>query len=148
MLLIGSALVIISIISAKFLYKLGIPTLLLFIGVGILAGSEGIGGIYFDDAKLAQSIGIISLAFILFSGGLETNWNNSKQVLKPSFLLATLGVILTATIIGIFIMLVLDTSFLWGFLVGSIISSTDASAVFSILRVGNINLKGDLNPLL
>jgi cell volume regulation protein A len=148
MLLIGSVLVIISIISAKFLYKLGIPTLLLFIGVGILAGSEGIGGIYFDDAKLAQSIGIISLAFILFSGGLETNWNNSRQVLKTSFLLATLGVILTATIIGIFIMLILDTSFLWGFLVGSIISSTDASAVFSILRIGNINLKGDLNPLL
>jgi cell volume regulation protein A len=148
LLLIGAVLILISIISAKFFHNIGIPTLLLFIGVGMLAGSEGLGGIYFDDAKLAQSIGIISLVFILFSGGLETNWSESKQILKPAFLLASLGVLLTATIIGLFIMWILDTSFLWGFLVGSIISSTDAAAVFSVLRAGNINLKSRLKLLL
>ncbi|HRI47768.1 MAG TPA: potassium/proton antiporter [Ignavibacteriaceae bacterium] len=148
LLLIAAILLLLSIVSAKYLQNLGIPTLLLFIGVGILAGSEGIGGIYFDDAKLAQSIGIISLVFILFSGGLETEWRSSKSVVTPAFLLASLGVILTAAIVGLFVMWIFDTSFLWGFLVGSIISSTDAAAVFSILRIGNINLKGRLKPLL
>lgn len=148
LLLIGAVLIITSILLAKAVYNIGIPTLLLFIGVGILAGSEGIGGIYFDDASLAQSIGIIALIFILFSGGLDTNWTNSKPIIKPAFLLATVGVLLTAIIIGVFIMLILETSFLWGFLIGSIISSTDAAAVFSILRAGNISLKGKLKALL
>lgn len=122
--------------------------MLLFIGVGITAGSEGIGGIYFDDAHLAQSVGIIALALILFSGGLETNWANSRTILKPAFLLATVGVIITAALIAVCVMLIFNTSFLWGFLFGSIISSTDAAAVFSILRSGNLNLKGKIKPLL
>ena len=148
LLLIGSVLVLTSIVFAKLLDNIGVPTLLLFIGVGMLAGSEGFGGIYFNDASLAQSIGIISLLFILFSGGLDTNWSESKQVLKPAFILATAGVLLTAVIIGIFVMFIFNTSFLWGMLIGSIISSTDAAAVFSILRVGNIGLKDKLKPLL
>jgi len=147
-LLIGAILVLSSILSAKIFYNIGIPTMLLFIAVGIVAGSEGLGGIYFDDASLAQSIGIISLIFILFSGGLETNWSESKQAIKPSFLLATVGVLITAVVIALFIMIIFDTSFLWGLLVGSIISSTDASAVFSILRNAKIELKGKLKPLL
>jgi potassium/hydrogen antiporter len=122
--------------------------MLLFIGIGMLAGSEGIGGIYFDDASLAQSIGIISLIFILFSGGLETKWSESKKVYKPAFLLATGGVLVTAVIMGLFVMWLFDTSFIWGFLIGSIVSSTDAAAVFSILRAGNINLKGKMRSLL
>lgn len=122
--------------------------MLLFIGVGIVAGSEGIGGIYFDDARLAQSVGIIALVLILFSGGIETNWADSKQILKPAFLLATVGVVITAAIIGVVVMLIFNTSFLWGFLFGSIISCTDAAAVFSILRSGNLNLKGKIKPLL
>lgn len=122
--------------------------MLLFIGVGIVAGSEGIGGIYFDDARLAQSVGIISLVLILFSGGIETSWTDSKKILKPAFLLATVGVVITAALIGVFVMLIFDTSFLWGFLFGSIISSTDAAAVFSILRSANLNLKGRIKPLL
>lgn len=148
LLLIGSVLVLTSIVFAKLLDNIGVPTLLLFIGVGMLAGSEGLGGIYFNDASLAQSIGIISLIFILFSGGLDTNWGESKQVLKPAFILATAGVLLTAVIIAIFVMLIFNTSFLWGMLIGSIISSTDAAAVFSILRVGNIGLKDKMKPLL
>lgn len=148
LLLIGATLILISILLAKLSHNIGIPTMLLFIGVGILAGSEGLGGIYFDDAGLAQSIGIIALVFILFSGGLETNWSESKQVSLPSFFLASIGVLITAVIIGLFVMWLFDTSFLWGLLFGSIISSTDAAAVFSILRTGNISLKGKLKPLL
>lgn len=148
LLLIGAILIIISILIAKVFHNIGIPTMLLFIIVGMLAGSEGIGGIYFDDALLAQSIGIIALVFILFSGGLDTNWTESKAIFKPAFSLATIGVLITAIVIGICVMLILDTSFLWGLLVGSIISSTDAAAVFSVLRSGNLELKGKLKPLL
>lgn len=148
LLFIGAILILISLLIAKLFHNIGIPTMLLFIAVGILAGSEGIGGIYFDDANLAQSIGIIALVFILFSGGLDTNWNDSKQVVLPSFALASVGVIITAVIIALFIMWLFDTTFLWGLLFGSIISSTDAAAVFSILRTGNISLKGKIKPLL
>lgn len=148
LLLIGATLIIASILIAKMLHNIGIPTLLLFILVGMLAGSEGIGGIYFDDAQLAQSIGIISLVLILFSGGLDTNWSESRIVLKPSLLLATVGVLITALVIAISVMLIFKTTFLWGLLIGSIISSTDASAVFSILRTGNLELKGKIKPLL
>lgn len=148
LLLIGAILIIISILIAKVFHNIGIPRMLLFIVVGMLAGSEGIGGIYFDDALLAQSIGIIALVFILFSGGLDTNWTESKAIFKPAFLLATIGVLITAIVIGICVMLILNTSFLWGLLVGSIVSSTDAAAVFSVLRSGNLELKGKLKPLL
>ena len=148
LLLTGAILLLISILIAKSLDKIGIPTLLLFIGIGMLAGSEGLGGIYFDDPSLAQSIGIIALVFILFSGGLDTNWKETKITIKPAFTLATLGVVITAVIIALFVMLIFKTTFLWGLLVGSIISSTDAAAVFSILRVGNVNLKNDLQPTL
>jgi cell volume regulation protein A len=148
LLLIGAILIAVSILLAKVLHNVGLPTLLIFIVVGMLAGSEGIGGIYFDNAQLAQSIGIIALVFILFAGGLDTNWNESKPVSKPAFVLATLGVFITAIVVGIAVMLIFKTSFLWGLLIGSIISSTDAAAVFSILRMGKLELKGKLKPLL
>lgn len=148
LLLTGAILLLISILIAKSMDNIGIPTLLLFIGIGMLAGSEGLGGIYFDDPNLAQSIGIVSLVFILFSGGLDTNWKETKIALKPAFTLATLGVVKTAVIIALFIMLIFNTTFLWGLLIGSIISSTDAAAVFSILRIGSINLKKNLKPTL
>src|SRR5690606_280071 len=122
--------------------------LLLFIAVGMIAGSEGIVGIYFNDPRLAQYIGIVALAFILFSGGLDTNWSTVKPVVKPAAVLATFGVFITAVTIALFISFVLDVSFLWGLLIGSIISSTDAAAVFSILRTRSISLKGNLKPLL
>jgi potassium/hydrogen antiporter len=148
LLLSGSLLVIISVLMAKFFDNVGVPTLLLFIVVGMLAGSEGPGGIFFDDPDLAQSIGIIALIFILFSGGLDTKWTDTKAVLNPSFTLATLGVFLTALIIGVFITFIFKVDFLLGFLVGSIISSTDAAAVFSILRTRRIGFKGKLRELL
>lgn len=146
--LLAAALVIISIIIAKTLENIGIPTLLLFIGVGILAGSEGPGGIHFENYSLSQGIGIISLVFILFAGGLETNWISSKKAFLPALSLATEGVLLTAVIIGFFVHIFLGGDFLWSFLIGAIISSTDASAVFSILKMKRISLKDDITPLL
>ncbi|MCK9281146.1 MAG: potassium/proton antiporter [Melioribacteraceae bacterium] len=148
LLLIIGVLLLTSILLAKILDNIGIPTLLLFLGVGMLAGSEGIGNIYFNDPALAQSIGTIALIFILFSGGLETNWSTGKKALLPSLSLATLGVFLTALIVGTLIHFILDVSFLWSFLIGAIISSTDASAVFSILRQRRIGLKGNIKPIL
>ncbi|MHC1739008.1 MAG: potassium/proton antiporter [Ignavibacteriaceae bacterium] len=147
-LLIGATLILISIITAKLLDNIGIPTLLLFIGVGIAAGSEGLGGISFNDPALAQSIGIVALLFILFSSGLDTDWKESKTVFLPALSLATFGVIATAVIVALFVMLIFETPFLWSLLIGAIISSTDAAAVFAVLRMGNISLKGKIKPLL
>lgn len=147
-LLIGAVLLLVSILSAKLFGSSRIPTMLLFILVGVLAGSEGLGGIYFDDTRLAQSIGIVSLIFILFSGGLDTNWSESRLILKPALWLSSLGVLLTALAVAAMVTIIFHAPFLWSLLVGSIISSTDASAVFSILRAGNLELKGKLKPLL
>jgi hypothetical protein len=81
-LLVGSILLFIRVIAGKTSYRFGVPTLLLFLGIGMLAGSDGIGGIHFDNPQIAQFIGIISLNFILFSGGLDTNWTSVKPILK------------------------------------------------------------------
>ena len=147
-LLIGSLLVLVSIAVAKLSDNLGIPTLLLFLGIGMLAGSEGPGGIYFDDAGLAQSIGVIALIFILFAGGLDTNWQEVKPVFRQALSLATLGVLLTALAVGIFASAVLELPLLTAMLLGAIVSSTDAAAVFSVLRSKNVSLRGQLKPLL
>jgi len=143
-----AALMFLSVLSSKLSDKLAIPILLLFLAIGILAGSEGIGGIYFDNAEIAKFIGIIALIFIIFSGGFDTDWKDAKSVLKPGIILSTAGVLLTAVITGFFAVHILKFSFLQGLLLGSIVSSTDAAAVFSILRAKQINLKKPLKPLL
>jgi cell volume regulation protein A len=100
------------------------PALLLFLVIGMLAGSEGIGGIAFDDAGLAQSLSVLALMFILFSGGFDTVWQEIRTVLAPGAVLSTVGVFLTAALIGVFGVYVLDYSWLEALLLGSIISST------------------------
>ncbi|HET7117818.1 MAG TPA: potassium/proton antiporter [Hanamia sp.] len=147
-LLVGSLLLFISVIAGKTSYKFGVPVLLLFLAIGMLAGSEGIGGVHFDDPKLAQFIGIVSLNFILFSGGLDTNWTSVKPIFRQGLVLSTLGVLLTAVSIGTFVWLVTDFTIYESMLLGSIISSTDAAAVFSILRSKNLSLKSNLRPTL
>ncbi|WP_394776874.1 potassium/proton antiporter [Flavobacterium sp.] len=137
-----------SILASKAIGKLGIPTLIIFLVVGMLAGSDGIGGIHFDDPNLAQSLGVIALSFILFSGGLETKWESVKPVLWQGVTLSTLGVLLTASSLGLFISYISDFTLTEGLLIGAIVSSTDAAAVFSILRSKSIGLKGNLRPLL
>ncbi|MDD5454721.1 MAG: potassium/proton antiporter, partial [Candidatus Ratteibacteria bacterium] len=115
---------------------------------GMLAGTEGLGGIYFANPWFAKSIGIIALIFIIFYGGLDTEWGKIRPVMPEGIVLATFGVLLTAAIVGYFSMLVFKFSLLEGMLLGSIISSTDAAAVFSILRSKRVSLKGSLRPLL
>lgn len=147
--LISAALLLLtSVIASKISDRFGVPALLLFLVLGMLAGSDGLGGIYFDDASLAQFIAVVALALILFSGGLDTRLASIKPVLKQGIALSTLGVLLTAIIVGYFVQHLLGLSFIEGFLLGAIISSTDAAAVFSILRSKNIGLKGNLKPLL
>ncbi|SNT36596.1 potassium/proton antiporter, partial [Pontibacter ummariensis] len=144
----SSVLLMISILISKSLGRFGIPALVLFLGVGILAGSEGIGGIYFDDALTAQSLGTIALAIILFSGGLDTRWESTKPILWRGITLSTLGVFITAMLVGLFASYLLGFSLLEGLLLGAVVSSTDAAAVFSILRSKNIGLKNNLRPTL
>jgi len=145
--LIGSILLFLSLLASR-TTKYGIPTLLLFLLVGMLAGADGPGGIYFYDPKISKFIGGIALSFILFSGGLETKWADIKPVFWHGIALSTIGVIITAFIVGIFVSAITNFSILEGLLLGAIVSSTDAAAVFSILRSKSIGLKGNLRPLL
>lgn len=137
-----------SIIASKTSFKFGVPTLILFLIVGMLAGSEGPGKIYFNDPKMAQFMGVAALTFILFSGGLDTKWESIKPILKNGLALSTLGVLITAVTVGLFTSYVLGFTIVEGMLLGAIVSSTDAAAVFSILRTRNVGLKGNLRPLL
>jgi cell volume regulation protein A len=147
-LLVGSLLLFVSVIVGKTSYRFGVPTLLLFLAIGMLAGSDGIGGIGFDNPQIAQFIGIVSLNFILFSGGLDTNWSSVKPILREGLVLSTLGVLLTALSLGTFVWYVTDFTIYESMLLGSIVSSTDAAAVFSILRSKNLALKTNLRPTL
>lgn len=143
-----SVLTLISILASKFTDRLAIPALLLFLAIGMLAGSEGFGGIYFNDPQLAKSIGVIALIFIIFSGGLDTNWKDIRPIILPGIALSTLGVLITAIVVGFFAVYILKFSFFEGLLLGSIVSSTDTAAVFNILRSRRISLKSPLKPLL
>jgi cell volume regulation protein A len=147
-LLIGSVLLFISLFAGKTSFKVGVPVLILFISIGMLAGSEGLGGIYFDNPKTAQFIGIVALNFILFSGGLDTDWKLIKPVFWHGVSLSTFGVILTAFAVGLFVWAITDFTIYEGLLLGSIVSSTDSAAVFSILRAKSLALKGNLRPTL
>ncbi len=126
---LGIALLfLISIIANKFSERLGVPALLIFLIVGMLAGSEGPGGIPFDEPAVAQIIGIIALAYILFAGGFDTRWDEVRPIFWPGLALSTVGVLLTAVCLGAFACLVLGLSPLTGFLLGAVVSSTDAAA--------------------
>ncbi|MDO5655639.1 MAG: potassium/proton antiporter [Flavobacteriaceae bacterium] len=146
--LIGSLLLFISVIAGKTSYRFGVPTLLLFLTIGMLAGSDGILGISFDNPKIAQFIGVVALNFILFSGGLDTNWKEVKPILNQGLILSSLGVFLTAILLGSFVYFVTDFTIYESMLLGSIVSSTDAAAVFSILRSKSLALKSNLRPTL
>jgi len=128
--------------------KFGIPSLLIFILIGILAGSDGFGGIYFDDFHVAQFVGIIALIFILYMGGLSVRIKDIKPVFAKGFSLATAGVFITALITGFVSYCFLKLPLMYCLLLGGIVSSTDAAAVFSVLRSRNISLRNNLKPLL
>ncbi len=141
-------MLLLGVLSSKISSRFGVPALVLFLALGMLAGSEGPGGIYFDDPLLAQLIGVASLVLILFSGGMDTDWKLVRQAVKPALTLSTAGVLLTALSAGLFCVWILKFSLLQGILIGAIISSTDAAAVFSILRDKKVRLRKDLSSLL
>ena len=143
-----AVLMFVSVVSSKISDKFAVPVLLLFLVVGMLAGSEGIGNIYFDNIQLAKNIGILALISIIFSGGLDTDWKDTRSIVLPGGVLSTVGVLLTAVITGFSAAYILKLPLWEGMLLGSIVSSTDAAAVFSILRSKRISLKKPLKPLL
>lgn len=147
--LIGSVLLFLSILAGQRAYKFGVPALVLFLAVGMLAGTDGIGGINFDNPGIAQFIGVVALNFILFSGGLDTQWHSVRPVMWQGIVLSTAGVLFTAILTGLFVhWIVPGFSLFEGLLLGSIVSSTDAAAVFSILRSKSLKLKYNLRPIL
>ena len=153
-LLIGSILFFISILIGKTGSRLGLPVLLLFLIIGMVAGKDGV-GIEFESPATAQFIGVISLSIILFSGGMDTKIEEIRPVVKQGILLATFGVLLTTLFTGGFIYLIANWTFpghivtLTGcMLLAAVMSSTDSASVFNILRSKNLNLKHNLRPLL
>ena len=138
--LVGGLLILLGIASSKLSARLGLPVLVLFLLLGMLAGEEGIGRISFDNYRLAYGIGTLALVVILFDGGLGTSVTAFRAVWPPALLLATVGVLVTAVVTGAAAAWILNLSFLEGLLLGSIVGSTDAAAVFSILRHGGISL--------
>ena len=148
LMIICSLVLLICITSTKILYKFGVPILLIFIVLGMFFGSDGIVGIYFDNYELASDICSIALIFIMFYGGFGTNWKMAKPIAVQSILMSSLGVVITAGLTGLFSSIVFKTSLLEGLLIGAVIASTDAAAVFAILRSQKLNLKGSIASIL
>ena len=148
-LMFGAILLLISVISSKTSHRIGVPILILFIGIGMLAGSEGVGGIWFDDPGIAQFLGVVALNIILFSGGMDTNWANIKPIWVKGVTLSTLGVAITALCVGLFCYFAMGTfPLIESLLLGAVISSTDAASTFAIFRQKEAGLKHNLRPLL
>ncbi|MBE9608762.1 potassium/proton antiporter [Chitinilyticum piscinae] len=138
--LLFGALLLTAMVATSLTKRLGMPLLLVFLGVGMLAGDSGPGGLIFNDFDLSFTVGNLALAVILFDGGLRTKIATFRVALRPALLLATLGVALTAGITGGFAAWILQLPLLYGFLIGSIVGSTDAAAVFALLRSSGIRL--------
>jgi potassium/hydrogen antiporter len=134
MVLVAGALLAAGLLASLVAGRLRVPSLLLFLGVGMLAGSDGFGWIDFSDYELARVVGIIALALILFEGGLASGWHEIRPVFVPAFSLATVGTLITAVIVGFGASLLFDLSTLEGLLLGAIVSSTDGAAIFAVLR--------------
>ncbi len=114
--------------------RLRLPSLVLFLGVGMLVGSDGLGFLHFDDYELAREVGIVALALILFEGGLASGWKEVRPVLGPALSLALIGTLVTAAIAGSAAVWLFDLSWEQGLLLGSIVASTDGAAIFALLR--------------
>ncbi len=146
--MVAGVLLLIGIASSKFSARFGMPVLVLFLGVGMLAGSEGLGGIPFENYGFANSVGSVALALILFDGGLRTSLESVRLAWRPALSLSTVGVLFTSTLTGLAAAWVLDISLLHGLLLGGIIGSTDAAAVFSILRTSRLKMPQRLTATL
>ncbi|PBN41398.1 potassium/proton antiporter [Sphingobium sp. D43FB] len=141
-------LLLLTVLAGTLSSRFGLPALIGFLGLGMLAGEDGPGGLMLDDYLFAQFIGVLCLVFILFSGGLDTIWRSVRKVAVPALVLATFGVVISAAITGAAAILLLDFSPLQGFLLGSVVASTDAAAVFAVLRTRGVDLRPDVQALI
>lgn len=141
-------LLVMTVLAGSISSRFGLPALLGFLALGMLAGTDGPGGIVFSDYGLAQGVGVLCLVFILFSGGLDTEWRQVRGSLAPAMVLATVGVMISAAVVGGAAVLLLDFTPTQGFLLGSVIASTDAAAVFAILRSQGKPLRSDVQSLI
>lgn len=138
MLLAVGAVLALSVVLALGAARTGLPVLVAFLALGMLLGSDGLGRIEFDDAELARQVGIVGLALILYEGGLQTSWRRLRQVAVPAALLSTIGVMVSALLTGVAAYHLFDLSWLEATLLGAVVASTDAAAVFATLRFTNI----------
>ena len=146
--LLCAAVLILCIFSNKISNKLGVPSLLIFMLLGMLFGSDGIFKIDFADFAVVEDICTAALVFIMFYGGYSTNWKHARPVAPRALLLSTVGVIMTAGLVSLCCHFLLKFPFAESFLIGSVVSCTDAAAVFSVFRSENLNVEGYLAPLL
>lgn len=143
-LLLLGGLLLATVFAGTLSSRFGLPALIGFLCLGMFVGVDGPGGIAFDDYVLTQGVGIACLTFILFSGGLDTDWRDVRRVAMPALILATLGVLISAGIVALASVLILGFGPYQGFLLGAIVASTDAAAVFAILRSTGLDLHGDV----
>ncbi len=148
LILLTAILVLSGIASSKLSARLGLPVLVMFLMIGMLAGEAGIGRIEFDNAVVAHALGTLALGLILFDGGLQTPLSSVRAVWKPAAVLATAGVLITAAVTGLAAAWILDLPLLEGILLGAIVSCTDAAAVFSLLRNADIHINARLKAIL
>lgn len=146
--LLTAAVLVLCAFSDRLSGKIGVPALLIFIGIGILFGSDGLFKIPFEDYSFASHVCEAALIVIMFTGGFAVKWDTAKPVIVKSCLLSTLGVVVTAGVTMLFCRFILGFQWVESFLVGAVISSTDAASVFSVLRSRRLNLKNGLAPLL
>jgi potassium/hydrogen antiporter len=134
LILVAGALLAVGLAAAKVADQVRVPGLLLFLGLGMLVGSEGIGGVEFDDAELTRTLGTIGLILILFEGGLAAGWGEIRPVLGVAVSLATVGTLVTALLTGLAAIWIFDLGTLEGLIVGSAVAATDSAAIFAVLR--------------
>lgn len=146
--LVVALLLLSTVVAGSLSSRFGLPAMIGFLALGMIAGSDGPFGLVFSDYALAQTIGVACLIFILFSGGLDTDLKLVRPIVAPALVLSTVGVVISAGIVSAAAMLLLDFSPIQGFLLGAVIASTDAAAVFSILRGQGGALRKDLTGLI
>ena len=146
-LLVGTILVLAAAFSSLIAFRFGAPLLLVFLSIGLLAGEDGL-GIVFDNFALSYMLGSLALAIILFDSGFGTSFHSFRIAAAPALTLASVGVLVTASIFAVAAMFLLDFTWLEGLLLGSIVGSTDAAAVFFLLRIGGINIRDQVRSTL
>src|SRR5690606_8508606 len=146
--LVIGLLILLATLSSKVSARIGVPLLVVFVVIGMLAGSEGPGGIAFTDYSIAHAVGTVALILILFDGGLQTSMAALRRTAAPAGTLASVGVLITAAITGVLASYALDIPLAYGLLVGSIVGSTDAAAVFATLRNTGLHLRPRLTSTL